>query len=904
MKKYTTYLIFGLFAICSLKAQIKIGDNPQNLDPASVLELESSSRVLVITRMNTTQMESTSPLHGAVVYNTDTECVHFFDGALWVNLCDRPDIQTFTADPVLNANPTIVITQTDSNFNFEVGLIRGENIVPTSINGQVHIQEESITGGQIQDGSITFDKLGIGTTSGELLQWNGTQWILVDESALSVTEVDGVVGNEVTGPADATLVLSGTGDDLSPFLLDVNTGGIDTPELADNAVTSTKILDGEVNNADLANDAVTNDKMANDAVGTNELIDDGVTADKINANVAGTGLNQAADGSLEVDVTAFTGDGDITSPDGTITLGGTTTNSLFEDVSFDVADDAITNAKMADNAIGTTEIMDDAITAAKINLDVAGTGLNQAADGSLEVDNLNILPDWTNITNIPAGFADNTDDDTIYTAGTGLTLTGTTFSVDDTGIAPDWTNITNIPAGFADDTDDDTTYTAGTGLTLTGTTFSVDDTGIAPDWTNITNIPAGFADDTDDDTTYTAGTGLTLTGTTFSVDDTGIAPDWTNITNIPAGFADDTDDDTQLTDAQVATAVNSEFPNLDTDVTDDFSGDFNDLTNVPANLDTDSTDDFDGAWGSLTGVPVGFADNTDDDTQLTDAQVATAVNNEFPNLDTDVTDDFDGAWGSLTGVPVGFADNTDDDTQLTDAQVATAVNNEFPNLDTDVTDDFDGAWGSLTGVPVGFADNTDDDTQLTDAQVATAVNNEFPNLDTDVTDDFDGAWGSLTGVPVGFADNTDDDTTYTAGAGLTLTGTTFAVDNLSGDITGATNATVIADNAVTLAKLADGTTQGQLMEWNGTDWVLTQQVVLKSQIAAGAGVAGSYTINDPSITATSIIQLTVEENNPGNPIMIQLTNQGPGTFTVQVYEFILGTPTATNANWHYVVIAP
>ncbi|WP_164732907.1 hypothetical protein, partial [Flagellimonas marinaquae] len=163
------------------------------------------------------------------------------------------------------------------------------------------------------------------------------------------------------------------------------------------------------------------------------------------------------------------------------------------------------------------------------------------------------------------------------------------------------------------------------------------------------------------------------------------------------------DTDTTLSDAQVATAVNNEFPNLDTDSTDDFSGDFNDLTNVPANLDTDSTDDFSGDFGDLTNVPA--------------------------NLDLDSTDDFDGQWSSLTGIPAGFADNIDNDTQLTDAQVATAVNNEFPNLDTDstddfsgdfgdltnvpsnldldATDDFDGQWSSLTGVPADFADNVD-----------------------------------------------------------------------------------------------------------------------------------------------------------------------------------------------------
>ncbi|MEP0461931.1 MAG: hypothetical protein ABJD55_10885 [Flavobacteriaceae bacterium] len=119
------------------------------------------------------------------------------------------------------------------------------------------------------------------------------------------------------------------------------------------------------------------------------------------------------------------------------------------------------------------------------------------------------------------------------------------------------------------------------------------------------------------------------------------------------------------------------------------------------------------------------------DTQLTDAQVATAVNNEFPNLDTDSTDDFDGEWSSLNNVPAGFADDIDNDTQLTDAQVATAVNNEFPNLDTDSTDDFSGDFTDLTNVPA--------------------------NLDTDSTDDFDGEWSSLNNVPAGFADDIDND---------------------------------------------------------------------------------------------------------------------------------------------------
>ena len=292
-------------------------------------------------------MESITPLQGAMVYNVDTECVHFFDGTQWINPCDQPDEQTFSADPIVNANPTIVITEDGTNFNFEVGMIRGENIVPTSVNGQLHIQPQSITGDRIAAEAISFDKLGPGTTTGELLQWSGTQWILVDESALTVTEVDGVVGNEVTGPADATLVLSGTGDALSPFLLDVNAGGINTVELADNAVNSLKIQDGQVSNLDLATDAVTNEKMANDAVGTDEIIDGNVTNAKLdkaniplsgfapataNANMGGFQINNLQDPAVAQDAATMAYvDAEITASNAAD--GDTDSNNEIQDLS-------------------------------------------------------------------------------------------------------------------------------------------------------------------------------------------------------------------------------------------------------------------------------------------------------------------------------------------------------------------------------------------------------------------------------------------------------------------------------------------------------------------------------------------------------------------------------------------
>ncbi|MCB9532216.1 MAG: hypothetical protein H6700_10660 [Myxococcales bacterium] len=137
---------------------------------------------------------------------------------------------------------------------------------------------------------------------------------------------------------------------------------------------------------------------------------------------------------------------------------------------------------------------------------------------------------------------DDTDTDTTYTAGTGLSLTGTTFAVNTATIqsrvastCPAGSSIRAIAANgtVTCETDDDTntTYTAGTGLALTGTTFSVDANAVqarvaatCPAGSSIRAIAADGTvtcetdDDTDTDTTYSAGSGLALTGTTFSVD--------------------------------------------------------------------------------------------------------------------------------------------------------------------------------------------------------------------------------------------------------------------------------------------------------------------------------------------------------------------------------------------------
>ena len=95
----------------------------------------------------------------------------------------------------------------------------------------------------------------------------------------------------------------------------------------------------------------------------------------------------------------------------------------------------------------------------------------------------------------------------------------------------DWAQLTGVPTGFADGTDDGNTYAAGAGLALTDNTFAVDTATIQARVTATCapgqSIRAIGADgsvtcEIDDagaaGTTYAAGAGLTLAGSTFSVD--------------------------------------------------------------------------------------------------------------------------------------------------------------------------------------------------------------------------------------------------------------------------------------------------------------------------------------------------------------------------------------------------
>lgn len=222
---------------------------------------------------------------------------------------------------------------------------------------------------------------------------------------------------------------------------------------------------------------------------------------------------------------------------------------------------------------------------------------------------------------------------------------------------------------------------------------------------------------------------------------------------------------------------------------------FNNEADLTAVLDDNYATAGAGDFQNLTNVPPDLLDGDDIRSQAEVEAWAQGVCYDTEAELTAVLDDnylpstYTPAWNDLTGVPAGFADGSDD--ARTQAEVegwarAVAYDSEA-ELTADLNDNYlpisyTPTWSSLSGVPGGFADGIDN--QVSQSQVETWARGVAYNTEAELTADLDDnylpatytpAFGDLTGVPSGLADG-DNDTTYSAGTGLSASGTTFNLD--------------------------------------------------------------------------------------------------------------------------------
>lgn len=228
----------------------------------------------------------------------------------------------------------------------------------------------------VQEGTANAGKVFVQTGSVVTLDTDDINFVFYNSSS-SLVGGDGITvsGSNISIDHDGeglafsanqlALELDGTTLSKSASGIKVADGGIVNAQInASAAIAYSKLnLAGSIVAADLASNSVETAKIADDAV----------TAAKIASDVAGIGLGQNVDGSLEINV---------------------------DDVTVEVSTDTL---QVKDSGISSAKIADDAVTAAKINADVAGDGLSQGASGELNVDGVVISATNANAGTIAAG---------------------------------------------------------------------------------------------------------------------------------------------------------------------------------------------------------------------------------------------------------------------------------------------------------------------------------------------------------------------------------------------------------------------------------------------------------------------------------------------------------------------
>ena len=146
MKNFSTFLLF-LISFTAF-SQVKVGENPNTINPSAVLEAESTNKGFLPPRMTTAQRDAIqNPAEGLQIYNTTTKCVEVFIAPNWQNMfcgCSSAPANlsytdngplTYCLNVVISPNSATTQASTPSSFTVSPSLPSGLQL--NNVNGQI-----------------------------------------------------------------------------------------------------------------------------------------------------------------------------------------------------------------------------------------------------------------------------------------------------------------------------------------------------------------------------------------------------------------------------------------------------------------------------------------------------------------------------------------------------------------------------------------------------------------------------------------------------------------------------------------------------------------------------------------------------------------------------------------------
>lgn len=160
--------IFGSFMLAN--AQLKVGDNPTNIQKSSILELESTRQGLLLPRLaDTANINALNPPDGMIIFLNTDKSLRLRSNGAWKKIADLSEA---TSNWSLNGNAG---TNPANNF---IGTVDGQPLVIRTDNnerlridatGNVGIGTNNPTAKLNVDGTVKFENLGAGANELEVL---------------------------------------------------------------------------------------------------------------------------------------------------------------------------------------------------------------------------------------------------------------------------------------------------------------------------------------------------------------------------------------------------------------------------------------------------------------------------------------------------------------------------------------------------------------------------------------------------------------------------------------------------------------------------------------------------------------------------------------------------------------
>lgn len=897
MKPVIPIILLVLLSTKITFGQVKIGDNPQNIDPSSVLELESSSRVLVITRVSSQEMEAISPQRGGVVYNTDTECMHYYNGTNWINLCDATSF-SLTNDPIENSNRTISLVDNGATINLEVALnsIRSENIVDGGINGD-----------DIQDNSIGESKLGADSVGRDELRDNAVGSAQIIDGSITpgdmantipnqvlTTDINGAViwedSSNLRGAVADEVSITGGGTTANPLRL----ADVITDNIAANttAITAHVSADGDTDNQ--------NEVLTNAVLDGNELV---LTESGVERRVDLGALNNAGTDNQTLNLTT----GNILEIDGgnTVDLSNFLDNTDAQELELDGNTIRISGGNEITLPAGAVDTDDQDLTLAGTTLNITdglGVDLNPLLVGAADGVVTGVALNGTSLdfTGADGGFNGSVSLATLG-GGAGSSITNVSLTTTDTD---------------ADGTDDTLTLTDSAGNTV-GLPLSEIDSNTTVTSLTTTDTDADGVDDA-----------LTLTDSDGNTIEIALADIENSVTNTALTLsdtnADGVDDSLSLTDSN-GNVVNIALSEIDSNtVNTSLTATDTDADGIDDSLSLTDSD------GNVISILLS-AINSASDSDTTNTSLATSDSDANGIPDTLVLTDSEGNTVDIALNQIDSnttntafsttdtdADGIDDSLTLTDSEggttsillesISSLVGTEgsifFADTDGTPTEDTNQLFWNNTDNVLGVGTNTPDTSGTIKLHVVGSTR----------SGGFITSNGSA-GTP-SYRFNSDEDTGMYWGGGADQLG--FSVggnEALRIREEGTTDSELVVSGSLELTEqLIDenGNTgnSGDVLKATptGTEWSEPSVVAMgkvnggnsvnvNGVTVSGSGIAGTISVNFliPRPDTDYIIQLTVVGDN-----RIFVTGQTVGNFNVEIRD--RATNNLVVAEWFFTVL--